>query len=80
MHAAKVEKSTRLRKCLMFLRAAGRPGATTAELQGFTASMAPATDVSELRAQGYEIDCTYQGTSRRGRKVYRYTYKGKKEN
>lgn len=80
MHAANAEKSQRLRKCLNFLRSWGSKGVTTAELQGFTASMAPATDVSELRAQGYEIDCTYQGKSERGRRVYRYTYRGKKEN
>lgn len=78
MHAANAEKSPRLMKCLRFLRASGSLGATTAELQSFTASMAPATDVSELRAQGHEIGCKYEGISRRGRKVYRYIHKGRR--
>ena len=80
MHAANADKSARLRRTLSFIRGWGSNGVTSAELQGFTRSMAVATDVSELRRNGHRIDCVYEGTNERGRKVYRYYYKGKENN
>lgn len=77
MHAAKLDGSERLRRTLSFIRGWGSAGVTSAELQGFTNSMAVATDVSELRRNGFLIDCKYEGTNERGRRVYRYFYKGK---
>lgn len=79
MHSADIENSQRLRLALAFIRSAGSLGVTTIELQGFTGSMAPATDVSEIRKNGYDIRCTYDHKTERGRKVYRYFYKGKEK-
>ena len=77
MHAANPDRSFRLKHALDYLKDAGSYGVTTAQLQVATFSMAPATDVSELRQSGYLIDCTNEGTNENGRKVYRYTYRGR---
>ena len=71
MNAAKLEKSSRLQAVLAFLRDRGERGATTAELQAATGSMAIHSDVAEVRANGVEVSCAYDGTSN-GRRVYRY--------
>lgn len=78
MHAGNPERSYRLARTLMLLKSAGPRGVTTAELQAWSNSMAPATDVSELRANRHQIDCRCQGVNSTGRRVYRYTYRGKK--
>lgn len=79
MHHASADKSKRLRRLADYIRSMGRHGATSLDLQQWTGSMAIATDVSELRSNGYVIDCTYEKKTPSGRKVFRYTYKGKKE-
>jgi hypothetical protein len=79
MHAAKADKSERLRQTLLAIRSWGKYGATGAQIQGHTGSMAVATDISELRQNGYNIECKYEGLSPYGRKIFRYTFKGKKE-
>lgn len=78
MHAASIDKSARLQRTLEVLRAFPA-GATTWEIQTLSNSMAPATDVSELRANKYDIRCMYIGKTSTGRKIYRYRYFGKKE-
>ena len=78
MHNGNPVTSDRLARTLRFLRACKQFGATTAEIQSFTASMAPGTDISELRHAGHDIECKYQGTMK-GRRIFRYTYRGKKE-
>ena len=78
MHAANPEKSQRLAHTLDTIRAFGKFGLTTAQLQAHTGSMAPSTDVAELRQRGYRIDCNYVGKNN-GRRIYRYTYRGRKE-
>jgi hypothetical protein len=80
MHAAKTDKSERLSRTLHFIRSWGKYGATSAQVQGFTGSMAVATDISELRQNGYNIECEYDGINHDGRKIFRYTFKGRKEN
>jgi hypothetical protein len=77
VNASKPETSRRLSRTLSYLKAAGAVGATSAELAGFTLSVAPGTDVSELRQNGYLIECRYEGQSQTGRKVYRYLYQGR---
>jgi hypothetical protein len=77
MHAANVEHSSRLLRALFYIKSAGKNGCTTAELQSYSESMAPATDVSELRQSGYLIECRRDGTTHGGRKIYRYTYLGR---
>jgi len=78
MHYADPEHSARLTRTLRYLNYCAGYGCTTAQLQAATASMAPATDVSELRQSGYLIDCTNEGISTTGRRVFRYVFKGRK--
>lgn len=76
MHAGDPAKSVRLARLLRFLQA-HPAGATTAEVQAWTGSMAPATDVSELRQSGHIVNCRCEGVNGNGRRVYRYTYLGR---
>ena len=78
MHAANPDRSKRLSRALDYIRSCGAHGCTTAELQGYTGSMAPATDVSELRRSGYLIDCECDGINIKGRRVYTYRYRGRR--
>jgi hypothetical protein len=78
MHAADPSRSQRLARALAFVKSFGSFGCTTAQLQGYTGSMAPATDISELRHAGYLIDCKMDGVKPNGRRVYRYKYLGRK--
>ena len=78
MHNGTPERSKRLARALDCVKAAGPGGCTTLELQKFTGSMAPATDVSELRAAGYLIECRCEGNNGNGRRVYRYKYQGRR--
>jgi hypothetical protein len=77
MHNADPERSARLARTLRYLSYCAETGCTTAQLQAATASMAPATDVSELRQSGYLIECTNEGMNENGRRVYRYVFKGR---
>ena len=79
MHKANAEKSYRLKQTLHVLRAFP-DGPTTWDIQSWCGSMAPATDISELRQNGYIIDCEYAGKTATGRKIFRYHLRGKKEN
>lgn len=76
MNAGNPERSKRLKLTLSYLQF-GKGGRTTAEIQEHTGSMAPATDISELRCSGYVIDCKYEGKTPSGRRVYRYVYLGR---
>ena len=78
MHNGSPDRSLRLSRALDYVRSAGPMGCTTAELQGYTGSMAPATDISELRAAGYLIECQCEGRNGNGRRVYRYRYHGRR--
>ena len=75
-HAARLERSARLQRVLVVLRA-HPAGITTRELILFTGSCAPHSDVAELRANGYLVACDGVGRTGDGRKVFRYTLKGK---
>ncbi len=55
IHAANIEKSRRLRLTLGPLQAP--VGWTTKEIHQLTGSMAVHTDIAELRANGYDIEC-----------------------
>ncbi len=78
MHAADPSRSKRLARALDYIKSCGPIGCTTAELQNYTSSMAPATDVSELRHAGYFIDCEFDCINKNGRRVYTYRYRGRK--
>ena len=72
MHAAKLDKSDRLKRLYAALAMAGRKGLTTYQLARASGSCAPGTDVSELRHQNVPVRCDYEGMNK-GRRVYRYT-------
>lgn len=76
MHAARVERSARLRRVLEALR----PGLwiSSLDLAREARTVAPGTCVSELRANGYRIDCR-QGSGPEGR-VWEYRLTGAPEN
>jgi hypothetical protein len=76
MHAASVEQSARLQRVLAVLETAGPAGVTSRELRDQADVCAPATYVSELRANGYRITCAYEGISQAGARVYRYRLEG----
>lgn len=70
MNCANVNRSQRLRSCLNHLLDGPK---TSLELSIATGSVAPHTDVSELRANGIQVNCKYVGKSALGRKVYEYS-------
>jgi len=76
-HAARIESSARLQTTLRVLERAGDRGLTTGELHTLTESQAVHSDVHELRANGYDVECRYDG-SRNGRRIYRYTLRGRR--
>jgi hypothetical protein len=80
MHAANIEKSERLLQTLAVVKAFRHGGIRGRDIQLHTGSLAVATDISEVRANGHEIDCVYEGKTENGRRIYRYFYRGKKEN
>ncbi len=73
MNAANLFNSDRLMKMYEALRDHGP--ITTFDLMKRTKSCSVATDISELRGNGYDITCEYVGT-RNGRKIYRYKLEG----
>lgn len=73
MHAAKIEKSSRLRRVVDYLRGRGRYGATTKDIIRDTGVCAVNSIVSEIRANGIFIDCKCQGVTNMGGRIYRYT-------
>lgn len=77
MHNADAEKSPRLMRTLEVLKAFPE-GATTWDLQCLTNSMAPATDISEIRQNGYDVVCTYEGKTSTNRRIFRYHLNGKR--
>jgi hypothetical protein len=70
------DDTPRLSRALRFLQAHRYTGVTTAEIQAWTGSMAPATDISELRRSGHLIECSSEGM-KNGRRIYRYRYQGR---
>jgi hypothetical protein len=76
MHHADPDRSIRLSRTLAYLKAHQYTGCTTAEIQAWTGSMAPATDISELRQSGHIIPKP-TSTMTNGRRIFRYFYRGK---
>lgn len=69
-HASK--DSPRIVKLVAFLRQRGTTGATSLEIADACTSTRPSSDVSEARACGIQVDCSYEGATETGRKIYRY--------
>lgn len=77
MRHAKLSTSRRLQAVLRALEVHPR-GLTTYELTLHTGGCAIHSDIAELRANGVQISCAYQGKSAAGRRVYRYTLESPK--
>lgn len=73
MHYGSIDSCPRLKAILGLLMSRGLEGATTLELHEISGSMAPSTDVSAIRHQGYNIESKYERRTEAGSKVYRYT-------
>lgn len=73
MNAGRLETSAPLRILHSLLLERGANGATSLEIAERCSTVAPATLVSALRHNGYEVACDYLRRTEAGRKVYRYT-------
>lgn len=69
MHFGKVKNSPPMRRVLALLK---RKRQTTLELQIKAVVCNPATWVSALRKNGFNIVCKYMGKTENGHRVYRY--------
>ncbi len=72
IHFAKLDASPRLQRMLAFLRERGPSGATGREIAVECETLNPATQASELRRNGFNIECSYERTTEGGRSVHRY--------
>jgi hypothetical protein len=69
-HYADAAKSARLKKMLAVLVQGGYW--TTRKLIRLTGDCAPHSTIHELRQNGHDIDCKYNGRTAGGRKIYMY--------
>lgn len=69
-HFADIKTSARLKKILSFLRK--KPWASTIEISRATGLTNPARDASELRKNGKDIVCRYDGLSKNGMRIFRF--------
>lgn len=74
-HHAKLDRSDVLKKTLDILR---RTNPTTKEIQDYTGSTRASSDISELRANGVQIDAVYIGTVN-GKRISRYVLTEKQD-
>ena len=72
-HYGRIEKSRRLQRLLAYLRMRGKWGATSMNLSSELHRCSIATDISELRRNGYQVNCEYLRTTSNGSRVHLYT-------
>lgn len=70
MHHGKIATSKRLQNTLAILKLGP---ATTREIREYTDSCAVNSDIAALRENGFKIECTPQGKTPDGGRVYIYT-------
>ena len=75
IHAADVAESKRLQAVLEALRSS-EDGLTTREIIARTGTCAVNSVISELRANGFGIECRYMGKSKEGMRIYNYRLTG----
>lgn len=75
-HAANSEKSRRLQKVLRTMRFHLKDGLTTIQISYLANTPRPTSDISELRANGYEFESRYEGM-KDGCKVTRFWLLGR---
>jgi hypothetical protein len=71
-HAAILADSPRLQKIKALLVERGQRGATTWEIMHLCDCTGVGRDIDELRKNGEQVECEYQGKNQNGRKVYVY--------
>lgn len=76
MNHATLAKSERLSRVLAMLRRRGGRGATTREIIAEAQVCAVNSIVAEIRANGVDVLCEYEGTTEDGSRVYRYVIPG----
>lgn len=64
--------SPRIAKLLDFLKQRGHAGATTLEITANCETTRASSDISELRANGVDVSCSYEGKTATGRSINRY--------
>jgi hypothetical protein len=74
MHHARVEKSARLQRVLAVLQ--GGEKHTTSEIGRKARVLNVATYCSELRQNGFDIECCYAGRNKDGARIYEYQLRG----
>jgi hypothetical protein len=70
MHFANLKKSDRLQRFMAFMGFG--EWKTTREIQRGAGICAVSATVSEIRANGHDVDCLYSHMTRNGSKVYKY--------
>ncbi len=77
IHFARLDKSPRLQRAIAKLREF--PGGLTTKQWQSRANLCNAhTCAAELKAQGYRIECHYEGRGAGGSSIFRYELKEKK--
>ena len=71
-HAARLKDSERLQRLDRFLIDKGKAGASTYEIMAACNTGGVSRDVDELRKNGINVVCKYEGRSQNGRKLFRY--------
>lgn len=79
MHAARLEKSPRLQRALAALKEAGMLGLSSWEWVQKARLPNPGTTASELRKNGYVIDCELLTTYGDGTRIYLYRLMGREK-
>ena len=72
MHFARIESSPRLQQLLALLQDRGSIGVTGWEIAERIGVLNPATEISQVRHNGYKIECTLERMTENRRRVYRY--------
>jgi len=71
-HAARLEDSDRLQRLDRYLIDGGKNGRTTWDIMANCDCGGVSRDIDELRKNGINIVCRYEGKNQNGRKVFRY--------
>ncbi len=69
-HTGKLTR--RIQRLLAFLKVRGYRGATSLEVSRVCGTVSAATDASDLRRCGFNVECSFERMSDEGRRVHRY--------
>jgi hypothetical protein len=71
-HAARLKDSERLQRLDRYLIDGGKNGRTTYEIMANCDCGGVSRDIDELRKNGINVVCRYEGMNTNGRKLFRY--------